>query len=194
MTLEQLFLHYGSDKPGNGYVNTYLKYIAPIRDNIENFMEFGIGSRNQYQAWNMRGAYNKHGMQGASLRAWRDWLPGTHVWGIDPQRDAVDNVLTELRIHPILGNSTDASLISSVPQFDIIVDDGSHCLDIQVSTCMLWFQKLMDGGLYFIEDIQERANIVNILEDKNLQFNLLEVVNFDNHQSSLVVLSKPINK
>jgi hypothetical protein len=192
MTLEELIVFYGSDKASNGYVPAYLKYLGPIRDRIANFLEVGIGTMNSRQKWNMdygdTGFYR--GRQGASLRAWRDWLSGATIWGLDPQRDAVAAVQGELRIIPILGNSTDAEIPLSVPTLQAIVDDGSHDLPVQIETARIWHRNLDRGGIYIIEDVQGNVDTAPLLESARVALRHLETFTYTHHGSALVVFEK----
>ena len=57
----------------------------------------------------------------------------------------------------LIGDATDEEFINSSfksIKFDIIIDDGSHLREDQLSSFKILFDKyLNDGGIYIIEDI-----------------------------------------
>jgi hypothetical protein len=131
------------DLPGGhkvySYFRAYEKVFAPYRGQEIKLLEVGV-------------------YQGASLRAWRNYLgPQAVIVGADiderckKSEDAADG------IHVRIGDQSDAKFLEALVEefgpFDVIVDDGSHRTDHQLVT----FRKLFDGGLkspglFFIED------------------------------------------
>ena len=43
--------------------------------------------------------------------------------------------------------------------FDIVIDDGPHDIDNQLNTLHQYYEKLNDGGMIIIEDIQDPSYI-----------------------------------
>lgn len=93
---------------------------------------------------------------GGSLEVWRKYLPaGSTIVGVDIN-DRCGQLSFPDDISFLLGSATDPSLISRLPEpeFDIIVDDGSHRSADVVNAFALLFEKLAPGGCYIVEDIE----------------------------------------
>lgn len=94
-------------------------------------------------------------LKGGSHRAWKELFPLTRVVGIeiDP---AVTEANKDLEIYT--GNQTDQfflnSVISTIGQPDIIIDDGGHSRKQQVLSLTYLWPHLISGGLYVIEDLE----------------------------------------
>jgi hypothetical protein len=94
--------------------------------------------------------------KGGSLRMWRDFFsPAASLTflDIDPACKALEIPGTEIRI----GDQTDVPFLQSVAAargpFDIIVDDGGHKMDQQMTSFRTLWPHLADGGLYIVEDV-----------------------------------------
>jgi hypothetical protein len=71
------------------------------------------------------------------------------------QQKVIDQSKSTNKITIVNGDATDRNVIDSLQHtYDVIVDDGSHRLSDQLSTFRLLCDKLNDGGIYIIEDIQ----------------------------------------
>jgi hypothetical protein len=77
--LRRLFEYYGSDKASNH--NYYIAYAAMLKDreNVTKLLEIGLGTNNTDVASHM----GPYGRPGASLRAFRDFLPNAKIFGAD---------------------------------------------------------------------------------------------------------------
>lgn len=93
--LGALFSRYGSDKASHpdeqattfawlthNYDFAYSEALGARREDVKILLEVGIGTQNLNITSNMRSL----GVPGASLRAWRDYLPNAHVIGADIDR------------------------------------------------------------------------------------------------------------
>ena len=128
MNLHKIGLKHGTDKSTyHEYMDFYEKHFD--RKNIKRFLEIGVQS-------------------GASLKAWREWLPKDSVaegWDINPSTpiDGCDiRIVDQLDVDQMLNNITG--------EYDVILDDGGHTAQMmQVSFSTLFkFSKL-----YVIEDL-----------------------------------------
>jgi 8-demethyl-8-(2-methoxy-alpha-L-rhamnosyl)tetracenomycin-C 3'-O-methyltransferase len=135
LSLDELFLKHGTDKSSlnHNYAPTYERYINPAR--VKSLLELGVD-------------------RGASLRAWRDWLPWADIHGIEINyRLGIEGCV----IH--YGNATDKVLIDRLGVFDLIIDDASHeTAQIERSLELLW-PHLSSGGWYVIEDLAANGNV-----------------------------------
>lgn len=61
---------------------------------------------------------------------------------------------------PIIGDQSDLNVLSMInPQFEVIIDDGSHRADhMLISFKHLFLNNLKGGGLYIIEDLHCNTN------------------------------------
>lgn len=160
MHLDQLFNYYGSDKTRNGYAGVYHSLLKNINTKPLNVLEVGIGTLIPGVPSSMLGWCLDGYKPGGSLRAWRDYLTNSHIYGIDPQPDCQ---FSEERITTFQTYSTDSQKVNELLRdlkFDFIVDDGSHFDEHQVDTLKILFKRVNSGGFYVIEDITPRSRVL----------------------------------
>ena len=152
--LEDRFNHYGSDKsrPHN-YHLIYGQIIAELGlERTLNVLEIGIGSINPEMPSNM----GMHGQPGASLRAFKDTLPFSQIFGADIDRDVL---FQEHRIRTSwvdqMSSQTFYTMHESFdqPDYDLIIDDGLHAVAANLNTLLFGLNVLRKGGWIVIEDI-----------------------------------------
>lgn len=139
MTLDELMIHYGSDKSSlcHGYTQFYELFFEPIRHNHLSLLEIGID-------------------QGSSLRAWMQYFENASINGAD-----INGGYEYLELEGIkpfvLDQSNEQQLIEFNSNyrscFDIIIDDGSHDAVDQTISFNILFDGLKGGGYYVIEDL-----------------------------------------
>jgi hypothetical protein len=152
--LKTLFDHYGSDKASTH--NYYLLY-QPIllmlasgsgADKIR-LLEIGLGTNNIDVQSNM----GSNGQPGASVRAFRDYLPGAEIDGADVDRRIL---FSEERIHTFwvdqLSKQSLADLLSN-QSYHLIIDDGLHTIEANLNTFVAAIEAVISGGWIIIEDI-----------------------------------------
>jgi len=152
-TLRQLIDFYGSDKNLNEYTPIYQSLFYYLKENDINLLEIGIGTLIPSVPSSMVGYGLNHYKQGASLRAFRDFLTNGKIYGGDIQKDCM---FEEERIKTFLFDSTNINECDDALKdltFDIIIDDGLHTADAQLNTFSNLFPRLKKGGYYFIEDV-----------------------------------------
>jgi len=96
--------------------------------------------------------------QGCSLRMWEEYFPEGTIYGFDILPECLFNAG---RIKCVRADQSDpASLRQAVRQcmspFDIIIDDGSHLLEHQVTSMNALLPFMRKDGYYVIEDVHER--------------------------------------
>ncbi len=127
------------------YLDVYHRHLAPFRGKPVTIVEIGVYS-------------------GGSLRMWRDYLGETaRVVGVDIQ-PACRRYATEWA--PVfIGDQGDrdfwAYFKTQVTPINIVVDDGSHDPNDQLTTFRELFPAISPGGVYICEDL---------LNDRNLDF------------------------
>jgi hypothetical protein len=151
--LVKLFSKYGTDKLINGYAPIYHALFFERRERVRSLLEIGIGTMIPNVHSSMVGYARDNYAPGGSLRAWRDFFPNAEILGMDVQPDTQ---ITENRIRTLLCNSTDSRAVDRAiedRQFQIIIDDGSHVDECQLSTLRNMYPHVEPDGLYIIEDI-----------------------------------------
>jgi hypothetical protein len=149
--------HYGSDKgprligiTAHSYTSVYHSLFQSFSTEKMNVFELGLGTNNVRLPSNM----GANGKPGASLRAWRDYFPNATVFGADIDRDVLFN---EDRIVTMYCDQTNPQVIQSMwkelPDMKIIVEDGLHMFEANVTFFENSIHKLLPGGFYIIEDI-----------------------------------------
>lgn len=100
--------------------------------------------------------------EGASLKSWWEYLPNTEIYGVDDNsRNVLDfleeRILNLPSVHYVFGDSREIETKNKIqqmqPEFDIIIDDGSHYPKDQLETFLNFFPLLKPNGIYVIEDV-----------------------------------------
>jgi hypothetical protein len=118
------------------YLDIYDRELSPWQGRQVNFLEIGV-------------------YKGGSLRMWRDFFaPQSSLTFVD-----IDPACKELEIPGVdilIGNQTDVPFLRRLARengpFDIIVDDGGHKMDQQITSFKELWSAVKDGGLYIVED------------------------------------------
>lgn len=140
---------YNTDKglDGHAYTQAYYQLLKDRADSVKRVLEVGI-------------------LEGGSLRMWREFFPNATIFGIDNNKDYLIN---EDRIASILGHQGKPEELALVMgrtfdkhKFDIIIDDGAHRIDTQISTMNVLLPYLLDDGIYFVEDIRRSENVPEV--------------------------------
>lgn len=148
---------YGSDKGprvGNTthhtYTPVYHELFKEMTDRALNVFELGLGTNNVNFPANM----GPNGRPGASLRGWRDYFPNSSIYGGDIDKDIL---FEEDRIRTTYCDQTNPSVVrsmwESLPDMDIIIDDGLHTFEANVTFFENSIHKLKPTGIFIIEDI-----------------------------------------
>jgi hypothetical protein len=158
VSLKQIFDSWGTDKGHAQYPGVYECLFRSCREQVTAVLEVGIGTMIPGAHSSMQGYVLPGYKPGGSLRAWRDFFVNATIYGLDVQPDTQFD--DEERIITRLCDSCDASAVHAVMEtqgwpreFDIIIDDGSHYAEDQLSTFTNLFPFLKHNGLYIIEDV-----------------------------------------
>ena len=136
--LDQLGTKYGTDKASRGhdYLNLYERFLSSFRHTANSILEVGV--------------YN-----GGSLPVWRDYFPNAQIVGLDIDPDAVrfagDRVIVEMADQSNIADLT--RIATKYGPFDLILDDGSHIWDHQITTLRTMLPHVKPGGYFILEDI-----------------------------------------
>ena len=145
---------HGSDKGrAHNYTTLYSAVFSELWNRPVVLLELGLGSNNSDVPSNM-GVF---GAPGASLRGWRELFPNARVFGAD-----VDSriLFQEDRIKTFYCDQLEPSSIRNLwsqPELqngaDIIIEDGLHTFEANVSFLEGSLGHLRPGGIYITEDI-----------------------------------------
>ncbi len=120
------------------YFSIYEKWFSPYRGKEIVFVEIGV-------------------QNGGSIQMWRDYFgKNAKIVGVDIEaackqfEDADNNIFIEI------GSQDDPefwhAFKQKYPRVDILLDDGGHMSNQQITTFREMFPHIKDGGLYMCED------------------------------------------
>lgn len=140
--LSEIAKKYPTDKFGHhNFTPIYNEWLADRYNDSLVLLELGIGG------------YEYPDRGGGSLKMWRDYFPKAKIHGVDIHDKSFFN---EERIVTHVGSQDDAeflnNLIFNIGIPDVIIDDASHINPLTIDAFNILFQKLKDGGIYFVED------------------------------------------
>ncbi len=147
-SLDALGLEFRTDKSSaaHDYLNFYERYLAGWRDRAVTLLEVGV-------------------LRGASLAVWEAYFPNGKIVGadIDPNtlRFARDRVEVEIVDQSNLEDLVRLGMKHG--PFDVVVEDGSHFWEHQITSLRTLFPFVKDGGLYIVEDLH--TNYGDLAED-----------------------------
>ena len=133
------------------YAPFYEMILSPLKHKITSVLEVGIGTNNV----NFTNSMGVQGRPGASLRVWRDYFPNATIIGVDIDKDIL---FSEERIQTYHCDQTESESIVEffaqcpIQGFELIIDDGLHTEKAAATFFVNSYEKLRQGGLYFIED------------------------------------------
>lgn len=123
--LTELAEQYNTDKKAHGYMSFYELYLAAFRNRVGRLLEIGV-------------------YEGESLRLWQATLPHFMVEGVDIEAKPEDSVLVHV------GDQADRTFLSTLPDYDVVIDDGGHRSRQQIISLVSMVQTTQ---LYVIEDL-----------------------------------------
>jgi hypothetical protein len=151
--LGDMFRLAGSDKStGHDYHHLYAHILGPRRNTELRVLEIGMGTNFPDVVSSM----GEHGRPGASLRAFRDFLPNARIVGADVDQRIL---FQEDRISTYFVDQTRPASFNALPpgQWDLIVDDGLHSTHANLAVVSFAIGRLRDRGWLVIEDIRESS-------------------------------------
>ena len=161
-TLKDLFIKYGSDK----FIHPYYKYYSNILSNINavpeldrgelNILEIGLGTKDPTIPSTMffyKQDRNFESTPGSSLRAFRDFAPGSNVYGADIDEKILfqEERIKTMKVDQLEKNEL-GKLFEGV-NFDFIVIDGLHHITADVNSIVSLIDRLKPNSKLIVEDI-----------------------------------------
>lgn len=117
------------------YFDIYDAHFSRFRGTAVNVLEIGIGG-------------------GGSLQMWK-WYFGSKskIFGID---NDPEKLFSEARIKTFECDSGDhtmmVQLVKDLPRIDIVIDDGGHTMEQQITAFEVLYPCISDKGIYLCED------------------------------------------
>lgn len=188
-SLSELAVKYGADKWGkHHYTPIYYDLFEYSQNQVMNVLEIGIA-------------------EGASLNMWRDFFPNAIIYGVDNDKDRIEKINALHRENGVIrgpiialyGDQEDPKSIyqhfsSTIGEFDLIIDDGSHIPNHQTNTCIALLPLLSRKGIYVIEDV---GNIVVFeeIEDalRDLKFSCIKKKVGKRYDDQLIIIKNNIS-
>jgi hypothetical protein len=189
---------YGSDKAHrwHNYTTVYSVLFKGFRDKSLRVFELGLGTNNPELASTM----GVDGRPGASLRGWRELFPRALVYGADIDHNIL---FQENRIKTFYCDQLDQTAIRKLwaePDLqdgvDVIIEDGLHTFEANVSFLKGSLEHLRPGGIYVIEDIVQETietwydEIETVYSTRypTYEFAFVRVPNVDNHYDNNLLI------
>lgn len=138
-SLDAIALASGTDKSSvhHYYTKIYSDYFDVIKDKPLKFLEIGI-------------------FYGHSVRMWEAYFSKAELHFIDIDSSRIEYQSTRSHYH-FLDQSNPYALNQFIEStggdFDIMIDDGGHMMNQQITSFLLLFSALKSGGVYVIEDL-----------------------------------------
>ena len=136
----------------HSYIEYYNQLFEPYKDKKINFLEIGL-------------------FFGHSIDLWDKYFnPESNISSIDTDLELHDYKFSK-RVDLIQGDSTkrETSKLFKNSSLNIIIDDGDHSMGNQIKTFNNFKSKMVKGGMYIIEDIQDidkdRQTFLDLHED-----------------------------
>lgn len=191
--IRALFQKHGSDK----FIHKYYKFYAHALEDKSNIdiLEFGLGTKNPTIASTMffyKQDADFDSTPGSSLRAFRDFVEGSRVFGVDIDADILfeeERIKTQ-RVDQLQRSTVDALFPGQ--EFDFVVIDGLHQITADINSVLSTFPRVRSGGTIVVEDvcILENWKIVDFMLRQNTDVANTFFIEDDNTDTHLYVIEK----
>jgi len=114
------------------YWPIYEKEFFRRREDIKTLLEIGIEG-------------------GGSLKIWKNYFPNALIHGVDIQKKCMKEEAKRIKIS--IGDQADSKFLTTLGDYDIIIDDGGHMMEQQKTSFKHLFSHVNSGGVYVIEDL-----------------------------------------
>ena len=111
------------------YFDIYERHFEKYRDTEVTIIEIGVAG-------------------GGSLQMWKQYFgPKARIIGVDISKDCY---FKEAQIEVLIGDQRDRAFLKTLPEADIVIDDGKHRPEHQITSFEVLYPKTK--GVYLIED------------------------------------------
>lgn len=134
----------------------YEEEFSKYQDKPISFLEIGINN-------------------GSCFEMWKNYFTkAKKIVGIDVREDFVFPVFRFLKgVTYHFCDAYDKNFVDTLPQFDIIIDDGSHLMEHQIQFMEFYLSHLNSGGVMVVEDIDVakypsiKETLISMVKDNN---------------------------
>ena len=160
----KIALKYGTDKCREIKHNYTKFYHLLFQDRIHDVfdvLEIGIGTVE---------LMGKNYKPGCSLYMWREYFPQANIIGLDINKEVL---FKDENIRCYYCDQSDPKSLLKVvesQQFDIIIDDGSHVKEHQITSVNTLIPYVKSGGIYIIEDVKSPGLFKDSVNMKDIEF------------------------
>lgn len=132
------------------YIPVYQQLLDKYRDSC-NFIEIGVSL-------------------GYSMKMWMEYFTNSRLIGIekDPQLNnpacMIDELMNDPRCEIWIEDGTSQNVVNRLgdTMIDVVIDDGSHHAEDQIKSFLMLKDKMREGGIYIIEDI-DNINLTKLI-------------------------------
>ena len=118
------------------YFDIYERHFSKFRDRPIVFLEIGVQNGGSYLMWK------------------KYFNVDSQFYGIDIDPRCLNFEENKFKI--FIGSQSNKffleSVLSQIPDIDIIIDDGGHTMEQQIVSFEVLYPKLKNGGIYLVED------------------------------------------
>ncbi len=137
--LDSLAIEAGADKGSfyHNYTEVYARYFSGLKEKPIKFLEIGI-------------------YKGASVKLWEEYFKNAELHFIDITLQNIQYFSDRSNYHLCNQESPEdlqKFIAKTGGDFDVIIDDGGHMMNQQITSFKVLFPHLKSGGLYIIEDL-----------------------------------------
>jgi hypothetical protein len=123
----------GEDRRSAHFMTVYEKHFFPMRVSPIKLLEIGVQG-------------------GGSVKMWAEYFFNGYITGIDIKKKCKQ--YADKRIEVLLGDQADSNFLSTLGEYDIVIDDGGHTMKQQTISLNALWTHLNPGGIYVIEDLE----------------------------------------
>jgi hypothetical protein len=199
-TMCRVMSRYGSDKgTKHNYTTLYSVLFGKLRTKPLRIFELGLGTNNPH----LDSSMGVDGRPGASMRGWRELFPQAQIYGADIDREIL---FTDDRIETFYCDQLDSDAIRDLwsqpslrEPMDLIIDDGLHTLEGNVSFMNGSLEHLRSGAVYLVEDILSKTvgSWLSLLQSgyprrfPGHEFTLIELPHtYNRHDNNLLIVRR----
>jgi cephalosporin hydroxylase len=174
----QINPNYGTDKgnPKSYIDNFYEENFKKYREKDVTIVEIGVRS-------------------GASLKLWSEYFSKkSKIYGLDNLHDRdVHSVpineewTSSKNVEYIIGDAYSKNICETLPNIDILIDDGPHTFESHIKLLDLYVPKMNSGGMIVIEDISYDPNSLYDYVPDNLK-DASSFYDFGSYDDKLIII------
>ena len=129
----------------HSYIEVYENILEPYKNTANNVLEIGV-------------------MEGGSIELWSKYFTKATVYGIDINFTNDKCNLKDLHNVKLINmNAYSVEAANTLPNFDIVIDDGPHTLESMLVFASVYANKLEPNGIWILEDVPNIEWINRIL-------------------------------